>query len=511
MEVNFHRLDAIFKDEGIGNFYGDSEIFITGGTGFVGKALIEKLLRSCPDIRCIYLLMRAKRGRNVDERFRELIENPVFGRLKKEDEGVFRKIRPICGDITHSNLGINKTDLINILEKVNFVFHSAATVKFNEDLKQALIFNTLGTKRVLDFCCNVKNLKSFVYVSTAFSNSIRENIGETVYDTSFNIDNLNSIIDDLSKDSYGIMAKQILGNHPNTYTFTKAVGEEIVEKYSRKIPCAIVRPSIITGSWKEPYPGWVDSVSGITGIFMECGRGTIKSILCNESYKMDIVPVDVVVNTLICAAWHTVQYKSKTMRIYNCISGETNPITWKDFKRLTLKYSKQYPSKYVTWYPGFTYRSSRFRHVICASVFQIIPSVLLDAYLFCVGKPPMMLKISMKFYEALLAGSYFSTNEWTFEVSSMRSLIKAAGAAPDGRSFEMDMDRSSGFCWDSYVKDFNLGVRRYILKDDFESLEKARLKLKRLLWFQKFMQIIPVYLMYRLVYSFLNKWMWQLL
>lgn len=62
---------------------------------------------------------------------------------------------------------------------------------------------------------------------------------------------------------------------------------------------------LVTGAWKEPYPGWVDNVSGITGIFMECGRGTIKTIICNDKLKMDIIPVDIVVNTLITAAWQT--------------------------------------------------------------------------------------------------------------------------------------------------------------------------------------------------------------
>lgn len=96
-----------------------------------------------------------------------------------------------------------------------------------------------------------------------------------------------------------------------------------------------------------------------------------------------------------------------------------------------------------------------------------------------------MLKISKKFYDALLAGSHFSTNEWRFEDSTMRSLIKAVNAAPDGKYFETDIDDSNGFSWEEYVKNFNLGVRQYILKDDLSSLEQAKIKLNRFVRYKK--------------------------
>ena len=133
----------------------------------------------------------------------------------------------------------------------------------------------------------------------------------------------------------------------------------------------------------------MDNVSGITGIFMECGRGTIKSIICDDRCTMDLIPVDVVVNTLITAAWHTAAHRSNTMRVYNCTSGGVNPITWREFGQLTHKYSLEYPSKYVTWYPGFTYRTSRVMHVICAHLFHLLPSAFLDVFLYCTKQKPM--------------------------------------------------------------------------------------------------------------------------
>lgn len=58
-------------------FYRGKNLFITGGTGFLGIAIIEKLLRSCPDIAGIYLLMRPKKGKEIQDRLDELTKNKV--------------------------------------------------------------------------------------------------------------------------------------------------------------------------------------------------------------------------------------------------------------------------------------------------------------------------------------------------------------------------------------------------------------------------------------------------
>lgn len=61
----------------IDTFFAETVILLTGATGFLGKALLEKLLRSCPRVATIFVLIRPKKGQTVEQRFKQLLENPV--------------------------------------------------------------------------------------------------------------------------------------------------------------------------------------------------------------------------------------------------------------------------------------------------------------------------------------------------------------------------------------------------------------------------------------------------
>lgn len=61
----------------VGDFFAGSNVFITGGTGFLGSALLEKLLREFKDIGTIYLLLRSKRDKEPNDRIEDLKKDRV--------------------------------------------------------------------------------------------------------------------------------------------------------------------------------------------------------------------------------------------------------------------------------------------------------------------------------------------------------------------------------------------------------------------------------------------------
>lgn len=62
-------------------------------------------------------------------------------------------------------------------------------------------------------------------------------------------------------DRFETIAANIMRPYPNSYTFTKALAEQITMKFASDMNIAIVRPSIIATSYHEPLPGYTDNVS----------------------------------------------------------------------------------------------------------------------------------------------------------------------------------------------------------------------------------------------------------
>lgn len=104
MAVGNDRDQDPFTNITIPRFYEDKNIFLTGGTGFIGKVLVEKLLRACPGIKNIYFLVRPKKGLSYHERIEKIFKLPVCDVLYTKEYiqlQALQLIAAIC-DCTHT-------------------------------------------------------------------------------------------------------------------------------------------------------------------------------------------------------------------------------------------------------------------------------------------------------------------------------------------------------------------------------------------------------------------------
>ncbi|XP_077300594.1 putative fatty acyl-CoA reductase CG5065 [Arctopsyche grandis] len=489
--------ELIKNDEGVLSFYAGATVFITGATGFLGKAMVEKLLRSCENIDCIYILMRSKYGNSVEQRFKDFLKNMVFDKIRNMKPELLEKIKPIQGDVSELNIGLSLSDQELLSEKVNIVIHSAATIRFVETFSDALNLNTLATKRLLDLSHRFKNLKSFVYVSTAYSNPDIQHIEEKVYPAKHDTDTILQCVKAFPVDTINAMSHSFQGNHPNTYTYTKHLAEDIVLQNVSKLPICIVRPSIVTAAYNEPYPGWIDNLFGITGIAMEIYRGTVRTAIHNQNCIIDIVPVDFVVNTCITAAWHHRLIKNKEITVYNCTSGDVTNMTWVNFVDACVEIGRTNPTKYVMMYPNFAFTKNRLLNTFWEVFTHLLPCLFYDLWLRVQGKKPIMLKMAKRVKMALLAGEYFSLREWKFETDNFKSMTSALASNGENAYFPCDM---SIFKWKEYMKVFILGIRKFILKDTMDSIPAARKKVQRLYIVQRILQAISGYYIFSILF-----------
>lgn len=159
-----------------------------------------------------------------------------------------KKVVPVVGEMDAVNMGFSDETLKELRENVNIIFHVAATIKFNTHLRVAILTNLTGTLRCIEFGKSLKKLDAFVHLSTAFCNSNRlglleEKVYPPVQDP---YDMLKMADNDEAWTNIKTRADwiHITKDHPNTYTFTKQLAENLVMKELAGYPAAIVRPSI---------------------------------------------------------------------------------------------------------------------------------------------------------------------------------------------------------------------------------------------------------------------------
>ena len=225
------------------DFYFGKTILVTGATGFIGRLLVAKLLR-LGNVKEILICSRPKKGKSNEERLNSIFNGFLFENVAKFDKTFKSKLRIMNCDLELKDLGISSDDKKYIKSNVEIIIHAAATVRFDELLKKAIQINVYGTKSFLDLALETENLQSFVHISTAFTQCPLEHIKETFYEPPLEYHTALCMVESLSDDQIDSLTPKLIAPWPNTYTFTKAIAEDLVRQYSNQLPIGIIRPSI---------------------------------------------------------------------------------------------------------------------------------------------------------------------------------------------------------------------------------------------------------------------------
>lgn len=230
----------------------------------------------------------------------------MFKRIMDEKPEMMKKIYPVWGEITVPNLGLSDEHFRRVIETTEVVFHLAASLKLEATLRPNIQTNLTATKYVLDVAKRMKRLVQMIHTSTAFCNVEHEVMEEKVYDYPHRPEDLIRCAEWMTDDMMAMAEKEILGVHPNTYTYTKRLAEILVRDEFDKgvLPVCIVRPSIVCPSYAEPVPGWVDSLNGPPGILMAGGKGALRCLMLNTNSNFEAIPVDCAISGLIMIAKH---------------------------------------------------------------------------------------------------------------------------------------------------------------------------------------------------------------
>uniref|UniRef100_A0A7N1A896 Fatty acyl-CoA reductase n=1 Tax=Kalanchoe fedtschenkoi TaxID=63787 RepID=A0A7N1A896_KALFE len=339
-------------------FLENKTILVTGSTGFVAKVFVEKILRIQPKVKKLFLLLRAKDSASAATRlYDEILGKELFVVLKEKwgsdlSNLITERVTiPVAGDISCEDLGVKDDQLRNEMwSEVDVVVNLAATVNFDERYDVALAINTMGPKHILNFAKKCVNLKALIHVSTAYvcgekagvMNETPFKMGETLNGT-FDLDidlefkvmreKLQQLKEDKLSEAAITAAMKDFGNKraqkfgwPNTYVFTKAMGEMLIGESRGNMPLIILRPTIVTSTIKEPFPGWIEGVRTIDSLAIAYGKGRMECFLGDPNSTIDLIPADMVVNSIIVVIAANADKPGET--VYQVGSSNRNPLKY---------------------------------------------------------------------------------------------------------------------------------------------------------------------------------------
>ena len=369
-------------------------VLLTGGSGFVGKAIVCALLRGVPELGQLRLLLRgaddeaARRRLSEEVRASAAFTEPPYG--ERFDAALAEgRLEALSGDVRFDDLGREEGDAM--LRGVDILIHCAASVSFEEPLDEMLALNVLGPLNVTRTVVAAGSQPAIVHVSSAFAAGTRTGLvlerpsGEAPAEPDVDFDaelaaarawrteieaesrrpeHQRGFVADAAHElgpaggpAIGARAEdarrawvaaqlsqrgrdraRALG-WSDGYGLSKALAERALLAEGAR-PLSIMRPSIIESALRDPYPGWIEGIKVADPIILAYGRGMISRFPANPSARFDLVPVDLVANACVTAAAHP---PAEGVRTAAVVTGTRNPLTIEHSTELITGYFRERP------------------------------------------------------------------------------------------------------------------------------------------------------------------------
>jgi long-chain acyl-CoA synthetase len=371
-------LDQIFRHR---------RILLTGGTGFLGKVFLLLMLRHHPEVERIYLLIRGDKRSSLNRFRREILDSPVMTPLREDlgsrfERHIEDKIAVVPGDITNPGLLSQGAEPFK-RDSLDAVVHSAGLVNFEASLAKAMEVNTTGVANVLDFCR--KSGAAMLHISTCYvagaadGHRYEDDIPENwspVGKKNFNLEHeIRDALDAIARveaesrdhvrnaelrgavdeeDDTGIdeprtiehrrkrwveerlkeVGKQrsLIWGWPNTYSYTKSLGEQLVLAERDRLDVTVVRPAVIEGALADPFPGWNQGVNTSAPLTYLAGRG-YRFYPAKKELVLDVIPVDLAAHAMIPILAALLLRRQKP--IYQLCTSDRNPMSMRRLVELT--------------------------------------------------------------------------------------------------------------------------------------------------------------------------------